>query len=68
MGLTVHWDVIDAKSILADRQKLRLILTNLFDNAVSYTGSEGKIRRRPGVHHCPQHRDPTPCGGRQTCL
>ncbi len=41
--MTVHWDVIDAKSIRTDRQKLRLILTSLFDNAVSYTGSEGKI-------------------------
>ena len=43
MGLTVHWDVVDGKSILTDRQKLRLILTNLFDNAVTYTGAEGEI-------------------------
>ncbi len=43
MGFTVHWDVVDGKSILTDRQKLRLILTNLFDNAVTYTGAEGEI-------------------------
>ncbi len=43
LGLTVQWDVVDGKTLLTDRAKLRLILTNLFDNAVAYAGAEGKI-------------------------
>lgn len=41
---SVRWNVDAEKSVETDREKLRIVLQNLFDNAVSYTNAGGEIR------------------------
>jgi len=43
-GLSVEWTMSNAAPVLLDREKLRLILSNLFDNAVSYSNEGGWMR------------------------
>ena len=40
-GLRVEWTVAAAAPMLLDREKVRLILTNLFENALSYSNDGG---------------------------
>jgi signal transduction histidine kinase len=42
--LQVHWDVSDPCDAITDPDKLRIVIQNLFDNAVSYAGEGGNIR------------------------
>ncbi len=43
-GLHVEWNVDPQLVLNTDREKLRLILSNVLDNAVSYTNDAGHIR------------------------
>ena len=42
-GLTMDWDV-PPLTVVTDREKLRVIVRNLFDNAVSYADEGGHLR------------------------
>ena len=42
-NLTVQWHLDDGCTLTTDREKLRLILNNLFDNAVTYADPGGRI-------------------------
>jgi two-component system phosphate regulon sensor histidine kinase PhoR len=42
-GLHVEWEVDRALALDTDREKLRLILTNVLDNAVSYADTGGRV-------------------------
>jgi two-component system sensor histidine kinase QseC len=41
--LRVGWTLAERAVALADREKLRLVLTNLFDNAVAYADQGGEV-------------------------
>jgi two-component system heavy metal sensor histidine kinase CusS len=43
-GLQVQWDIDHGTTILADAAKLRLVVNNLFDNAVSHADQGGWIQ------------------------
>jgi two-component system heavy metal sensor histidine kinase CusS len=43
-NLHIEWQVPDLVFIDTDPEKLRIILHNIFDNAVSYTNDAGKVR------------------------
>ena len=43
-NLHVDWDLEQPCELRTDREKLRLVLHNLFDNAVSYCDAGGRIR------------------------
>jgi signal transduction histidine kinase len=40
-GVTLSWDVPDADAIVADRQKLRIVIKNLVGNALKFTPAGG---------------------------
>jgi two-component system heavy metal sensor histidine kinase CusS len=42
--LDVHWDLEQAQSVSLDLATSRVVLTNLFDNAVSYADDGGRLR------------------------
>lgn len=47
-GLRLDWRLDRALRVESDREKLRLVLHNLFDNAVSYTDAGGAVRIEVG--------------------
>ncbi|MCH7725865.1 MAG: hypothetical protein IH991_05200 [Planctomycetes bacterium] len=42
LGLTVDWN-INGETVTTDREKLRLVIRNLLDNAVSYANAGGNV-------------------------
>jgi heavy metal sensor kinase len=43
-GLRVEWELADRCTISADAEKLRIVINNLLDNAISYSDDAGLIR------------------------
>jgi two-component system sensor histidine kinase QseC len=42
-GLRVEWDLLANGSVSTDREKLRLVVQNILDNAVSYVDESGRV-------------------------
>jgi signal transduction histidine kinase len=48
-GLRVEWAIEPGATLTTDPEFLRVVVTNLFDNAVSYTPAAGTIRIEAGA-------------------